>query len=839
MTQNLSWLIANAVGNASVERSAAQTESRATRPLDNAALANATALSNSAKATIARLPEHILSIATRLPHSGSTGTTSQTINLQVPADVYQQTIQHARLSLIKGSETNAKSTTPETLALLSAASQTQSSVSVSRSELDALIKAIEQALLKNTAIVSMKGTLSQRPDGQLALTTAQGNVLNIPDANGATEQALRKLVGQSVTLSLVKGTGNVVSLNIQSDKAASPPLSLPVSLSIGGKSAQGEMIKADVILGALRQGAVAVDTTNATILQRILPTSVVQTQNVLQSTARLTLTESVSNDAQQNKQLTAHVAQRKALVTFTAPQSVNGTLAAVNIANVKLNTLPTGKVIDNADIKLSASQTSGQQQMAFNYAADKATNPESLKGSDVHQAISTLSRVLLSQTGNTKDALTQLLALVQGRGVVANATNGPTSNNDTTNALSKVLQQITSIDASTAKPAGPINLKAQESAQATVVKTENVKQADVKVGKSESTQNRTLPLELSSPQNVIKNALQSDTIKNESQSLASLAASIGAQAKTFSNSALANVFQKFTQNAAKQFQPSAASTSVESDLKPEATDAKNTQTSTKVNTAQFLQDISQQPLPERIQQVLSSAALVTTSTTLTTPVSQSGFVQGLVTLLQLALAGRALQRQPSLKSLIDMPDSVIAKTLNNLGVSTTPSRVSQDVNQLDTRQQLLSQLKTLLAGHQQTKLNNAETRIQGQDAFYYVLPSLSQTQAPTELLIHREKERQNKQKETQDSRSLWNVTMKLDIGDTGQVLAKSKIAQDTITLNLYASNEVILHRIADTLPYLTKRLSSLGLEVTEANYQRGQVPDTLNTRPHQIFETRV
>jgi hypothetical protein len=231
--------------------------------------------------------------------------------------------------------------------------------------------------------------------------------------------------------------------------------------------------------------------------------------------------------------------------------------------------------------------------------------------------------------------------------------------------------------------------------------------------------------------------------------------------------------------------------------------------------------------------------LVTTPTTLTTPVNQSGFVQGLVTLLQLALAGRALQRQPSLKTLIDSSDSVIAKTLSNMGVSTTPSRVSQDVNQLDTRQQLLSQLKTLLVSHQQTKVSNAEARIQGQEAFYYILPSLSQTQAPTELLIQREKERQNPQEQSQDKRKLWNVTMKLDIGDAGQVLAKSKIDQNTITLSLYASNDIILRRLADTLPYLTKRLSSLGLEVAEANYQRGQIPDTLNTRPHQIFETRV
>ena len=81
--------------------------------------------------------------------------------------------------------------------------------------------------------------------------------------------------------------------------------------------------------------------------------------------------------------------------------------------------------------------------------------------------------------------------------------------------------------------------------------------------------------------------------------------------------------------------------------------------------------------------------------------------------------------------------------------------------------------------------------------------------------------------------------MKLDIGTVGQVLAKSKIDKETITLDLYASNEVILARVADTLPYLTKRLEELGLQVEKSSFQRGHIPDTLNSRPHQIFETRV
>ena len=208
-------------------------------------------------------------------------------------------------------------------------------------------------------------------------------------------------------------------------------------------------------------------------------------------------------------------------------------------------------------------------------------------------------------------------------------------------------------------------------------------------------------------------------------------------------------------------------------------------------------------------------------------------------MVQLALAGRAMQRQPSLKSLIDAPESVVSKTLSNIGSTAQPSRVTQDLSQLDSRQQLLSQLKTLLANHQQSKIASVDSRIQGQDSFYYVLPSMSQYQSPAELLIHREQERKQNDKKAENGRALWNVTMKLDIGDTGQVLAKSRIDKSSITIDLYASNEVILRRIADTMPYLTRRLTSLGLEVEKSSFQRGQIPETLKTRPHQIFETRV
>jgi len=119
------------------------------------------------------------------------------------------------------------------------------------------------------------------------------------------------------------------------------------------------------------------------------------------------------------------------------------------------------------------------------------------------------------------------------------------------------------------------------------------------------------------------------------------------------------------------------------------------------------------------------------------------------------------------------------------------------------------------------------------------LPSVSQHSAPPELLVQREPKHKEQAETKKQGQALWNVTMKLDIGETGTVLAKSKINVDTITLDLYASNSTLLARVADTLPYLEKRLTELGLNITKTSFQTGVIPTSLNTRPHHIFETRV
>ena len=490
-------------------------------------------------------------------------------------------------------------------------------------------------------------------------------------------------------------------------------------------------------------------------------------------------------------------------------------------------------------------------------------DPTALKGSDVHQAISQLSRALLSQTGSTNQALSQLLSIVNG----AETTKADLARSNVA-SLDKVFQTLKSLDVSTISPAKMLGQSPNASLASNNAARASNNLAQVAQPGSVVTNDNHISIS-----EILGTKVKHDVTNTN---IGALLNNLGLQAKNVSSDLISAVKQQFglvmketlaNANNATSISspaPNVDSTSVLTTPKSSALQGqpvakaggeniseplKHTESlaiSNSISEAEkqsanqnSSQTTATQDLPSRLHSILTTNALLTTPINLTSPASNSNFVQGLVALVQLALAGRAMQRQPSLKSLIDAPESVVSKTLSNIGSTAQPSRVTQDLSQLDSRQQLLSQLKTLLANHQQSKIASVDSRIQGQDSFYYVLPSMSQYQSPAELLIHREQERKQNDKKAENGRALWNVTMKLDIGDTGQVLAKSRIDKSSITIDLYASNEVILRRIADTMPYLTRRLTSLGLEVEKSSFQRGQIPETLKTRPHQIFETRV
>lgn len=834
MTQQLSNILANIMQSASktsvqdATRSASPNEvqnrthstapSAVLNPAQSKALTQAAALDNAAKVVIAKLPENILAI----------NSPQLSANIRLPKGLSfqsSQQIQLLSLGSVQTSSAQANSAQARSIqAALTSTGIVSQEINIPFDKQGQLFKAIAEALTKvDSTAVSLKAQILAVTNKEISLNVNGEKPLKFPTTQLDAQllSSFQSLVGKNVTLAISRTQSGNISLSVSSNQ---PGLSGQNGKGISLGNVDIKM-QSQFIESALKQGTVAISQNDRTpsALKAFMPTPLGAENNALKTVSLLSL--SAKNTS--NATLTVHTARNNVVTTFTMPESALSAppLAKEQIRNIEIKKLPVSQLIGSESFKANSSgSTVASQDASFqNTSPSKIqvdnlkASPEVLKGSEVHKAIQALSRVLLNQTGNTSTALASLISIVEGNPNSSSNTQveAPIADKQSPSAaISRLIQQIKGLDVGTAPAALPKLHQAEQ----------NLLQTSTNSPSSEAEK----------PISVNKE------IDGGKASLGSIAQLLKSEAKNASASLINNLLQQLSNTNSKQQTTGAerlnglkeeANTQIAKGIKA-IDDSGKSKAANEVSTPEST-------LPQRIQNLLSSPALLATPSALASPIAVSSFVQGLVALVQLALAGRALQRQPSLKAQLDAPDSIVSKTLASLGGNSQASKVSQDLHQLDSRQQILSQLKTLLANHQQSKLTQADARIQGQDSFYYVLPSLTQHNTPPELLIQREPKKQHEQQESKGRQSLWNVTMKLDIGNVGQVLAKSKIDKETITLDIYASNEVILARVADTLPYLTKRLEELGLQVEKSSFQRGHIPETLNSRPHQIFETRV
>ena len=163
-----------------------------------------------------------------------------------------------------------------------------------------------------------------------------------------------------------------------------------------------------------------------------------------------------------------------------------------------------------------------------------------------------------------------------------------------------------------------------------------------------------------------------------------------------------------------------------------------------------------------------------------------------------------------------------------------------ELSQLEQKHQLMKEIGRLLSGHQTSKLSNAEQMIQGQESFYYNLPSaLGGTFKDIELLIKREDGNKEDLSVAEQGNKTWQLTMKLAVGELGELLTKAKLRADTLELNFYASNETVKIQVLNFLPLLRRKLDSLGIEVSKSQCQLGKIPDTLQQRPYHMFQAKA
>lgn len=240
-----------------------------------------------------------------------------------------------------------------------------------------------------------------------------------------------------------------------------------------------------------------------------------------------------------------------------------------------------------------------------------------------------------------------------------------------------------------------------------------------------------------------------------------------------------------------------------------------------------------------IKQLLTSPPFTITPAQILSSASNPGLLNGLVTLLQLTLGARVARESPQLALRIAQLTSSLFPSLasQSPGQST---RTLQDFNQLDQRSQILRELNRLFSGHQSSKLTSAEQALQGQDSFYYVLPTgHGDNKRDIELLVKREQEKPESKNKHGEENSIWHLTMKLGIGEIGELLNKVKLQENQLDLDIYASNEETKILVLNFLPLLKKRFTFLGIDVAKSQCQLGKIPESLQNRPYHIFETQA
>ncbi|GAC29838.1 flagellar hook-length control protein FliK [Brumicola pallidula] len=239
-----------------------------------------------------------------------------------------------------------------------------------------------------------------------------------------------------------------------------------------------------------------------------------------------------------------------------------------------------------------------------------------------------------------------------------------------------------------------------------------------------------------------------------------------------------------------------------------------------------------------IQQLIS-APLNNPPLNALSPIAASSFLSGLVTLLQVSLASK-LQRQSNKQAskLQDQIPEIIQSVVPNVK-NIQSAKLLQDFRQFDAKHTLTAEVAKMLFSHQHHKLKSIDSSLHGQDQLYYALPNIFNKNADDiELLIKRET-REDTNKNNSEGISSWYLTMKLDVGPLGQLLAKTQLSDDEIKLQLYTSTTELKNKALDMLPYLQRRLSVFGIELTEQSCQLGKIPKQLKSEHYQIFETQV
>lgn len=171
-------------------------------------------------------------------------------------------------------------------------------------------------------------------------------------------------------------------------------------------------------------------------------------------------------------------------------------------------------------------------------------------------------------------------------------------------------------------------------------------------------------------------------------------------------------------------------------------------------------------------------------------------------------------------------------------------KLQQLIGQLDRNQS--AQLLRQLSGHS-SQLQSAQIANLEQQA------TPAQPQKPEQLLIQLPllqngasrfaelavSEREAEGAEQRSGQRCWQLTMKFDLGQQGEMLVQVRLIGKEVSLQFYADNEKTVQDTGQFLPLFKDRLTMQGLQVAEAGCQLGKIPEHLYQRGTSLLQVRV
>ena len=171
-------------------------------------------------------------------------------------------------------------------------------------------------------------------------------------------------------------------------------------------------------------------------------------------------------------------------------------------------------------------------------------------------------------------------------------------------------------------------------------------------------------------------------------------------------------------------------------------------------------------------------------------------------------------------------------------------KLQQLIGQLDRSQiaQLLRQLSGHISQLQSAQIANLEqqttpAQTQRPEQLLIQLPLLQQGESRfTELAIS---EREADGSDRHSKKRCWQLTMKFDLAQQGEMLVQVRLIGKEVSLQFYADNEKTVQDTGQFLPLFKDRLTMQGLQVAEAGCQLGKIPEHLYQRGTSLLQVRV